>query len=147
MFAGRHSGSRTLEGLLIKARLEKLCSAAEAHSERHAQCAKRQCRAETIQNLAITIVITILSTFTALLIPAAACLAIAASLTTLILVNRRYPERQAAHLQMSKRYAAVARGCRQSVTKYEENALGDAEMQALVELHLLGLDSLKRDDA
>jgi hypothetical protein len=147
MFAGRHSGSRTLEGLLIKARLEKLCAAAEAHSERHFQCAKRQCRTETIQNLAITIVITILSTVTALLIPAAACLAIAASLSTLILVTRPYPQRQAAHLQMSKRYTAVARGCRQSVTRYEENALGDTEMQALVELHLLGLDALKRDDA
>lgn len=147
MFAGRHSGSRTLEGLLIKARLEKLCAAAQAHSERHAQSANREWRIRTIQNLAITIVITILSTFTALLIPAATCLAMAASLSTLIFVTRRYPERQAAHLQMSKRYTAMALGCRQSVTRYEENALGDTEMQALVELHLLGLDALKRDDA
>lgn len=147
MFAGRHSGSRTLQGLLIRARLEKLRAAAEAHSERHAQRAKRECRTETIQNLAITIVITILSTFTALLIPAAVWLAMAASLSTLILVTRRYPERQAAHLQMSKRYTAVALGCRQTVTRYEENALGDTEMEALVELHLLGLDVLKRDDA
>jgi len=132
---------------MIKARLEKLCAAAEAHRERHAQCANRQWRTRTIQNLAITIVITILSTFTALLIPAAVCLAAAAPLSTLILVTRRYPERQAAHLQASKRYAAVALGCRQSVTRYEENAIGDSEIQALMELHLLGLDALKRDDA
>lgn len=145
MFAGRHSGSRTLQGLLIKARLEKLCAAAEAHSERHAQCANREWRTRTIQNLAITIIITILSTFTALLIPAAVWLAMAASLSTLVLVTRRYSERQAAHLQMSKRYTAVALGCRQSVTRYEENALGETEMQALLELHLLGLDALKRD--
>jgi hypothetical protein len=78
--------------------------------------------------------------------PAAVCLAIAASVSTFILVNRRYPERRAEHVQMSKRYAAVALGCRQSVTKYEENTLGDSEMQALLELHLLGLDALKRDD-
>lgn len=130
---------------MIKARLEKLCAAAEVHSERHAQYADRQWRIKTIQNLAITILITILSTFTALLIPAAVYLAVAASLSTLIFVTRRYPERQAAYLQTSKRYAAVAAGCRQSVTRYEENALGDTEMQALLELHLLGLDALKRD--
>lgn len=147
MFAGRHSGSRTLQGLLIKARLERLCAAAEAQSERHAQCAKQQWRTRTIQNLAIIIIITILSTFTALLIPAAAWLAVAASLSTLILVTRRYPERQAEHLQMAKRYTAVTIGCRQSVTRYEENALGDTEMQALLELHLSGLDALKRDTA
>ena len=133
--------------LLIKARLEKLCAAAEAHSEGHAQYAKQQWRARTIQNLAITIIVTILSTFTALLIPAAVWLATAAPLSTLIFVTRRYSERQAEHLQMAKRYTAVAIGCRQSVTRYEENALGDGEMQALLELHLIGLDALKRDTA
>jgi hypothetical protein len=150
MYPGRHPGSRTLQGLTIKAHLEKLGAGAERHREWHAQSAGAAGRVKTIQNLAITIVITMASTLTLLLaldgLPiegTAVWLAVAAPVSTSILIVRRHPERQAAHGHSANRYALIAASCRHSISRYEANAIGDGEFQALLDQLVWDLETLR----
>lgn len=154
MFPGRNPGSRSLQGLNIKAEFGKLAMAAEHAQGRHRRCATQNWRRKTIQNLAFTIIITIASTVTwllALSVPpepirwTAFCLAAVAPLCTLVMSTRRYPERQAAHLQIANRYKALAASCHVSVTKYEDQLIGDGEFQALLDQHVSDMDGLKRE--
>ena len=71
-------------------------------------------RIKAIQNLAVTIVITIISTVVFSLEMSAIerkwavlCLAASAPACIVVVVSRRYPERAAAHFQLAKRYAAL----------------------------------------
>ena len=152
MYPGRQPGSRTFQGLTIKAQLEKLCAAADGGRDRYTRSGDQNWRAKTIQNLVSTIIITITSTLAILLaldgLPMqwpAVCLAVTASISTLVIATRRYPEREAAHFQIAKRYGALALSSRQSVTRYEENQIGDSEFQALLDQHRMDWDLLRRD--
>ena len=154
MFPGRNSGSRTVQGLTIKAEFAKLSGAAEQQRHRHSQSAVRNWRSKTIQNLAFTIIVTIAATVVlslALAVPPqpmkweVVCLAVVATLCTLVIVSRMYPERQAAHVQIARRYSALAESCRMSITKYEEKLIGDSEFQALLEQHIFNWDALQKD--
>ena len=154
MYSGRNPGSRTVQGLTIKADFEKLCAAAEHERERHRRCTGQNWRTKTIQNLTCTIIITVCSSVAFLLATTApsqpmkwevVCLAFTAPLCTLVIVTRRFPERQSAHFHIAKRYAALAASCRVSVTKYEDKAIGDSEFQALLEQHVSEMAGLTRD--
>src|SRR5690242_7372768 len=62
MFPGRNPGSRTIQGLTIKAEFARLSAAAEQEQHRHRQAASSNWRTKTLQNLAFTIIITIAAT-------------------------------------------------------------------------------------
>lgn len=154
MFPGRNPGSRSLQGLNIRAEFGKLAVAAEQEQARHKRSATQGWRTKTIQNLAFTVTITIASSVTLLLalsVPpkptgtVAICLAVAAPLGTLVMATRRSPERQAAHFQIARRYESLAASCHMSVTKYEDQQIGDGEFQALLAQHVADWDGLKRD--
>lgn len=154
MFPGRNPGSRTIQGLTIRAEFGKLSDAAERQQKRHAQAAAWFWRRKTIQNLAFTIIVTIAATVGFSLATAVpprpmkwvvVCLAGAATLCTFVMVTRVYPEKQAAHSQFAKRYTALAASCRMSVTKYEEKLIGDSEFQALLDQHLFHMDTLQHE--
>ena len=154
MYLGRNPGSRSIQGLTIRAEFGKLCSAAEREQDRHAHCASRSRRNKTIQNLAVTIIITIASSVAfsrATAVPPrpmkweVVCLSVVAALATLVLVTRRHGERQAAHFQLAQRFTALAASCRLSVTRYEEKLIGDSEFQALLDQHVFHMDTLKHE--
>lgn len=154
MFPGRNPGSRTIQGLSIRAEFGKLAAAADEEQKHHAQTAVQYWRSKTIQNLAFTIIITIAATVAFSLVFAApprpakwavACLAAASTVCTLATVTRLYPERQAAHFQIARRYTALAASCRMSINKYEEKLIGDSEFQALLDHHLFHMDALKQE--
>jgi hypothetical protein len=154
MFPGRNPGSRTIQGLSIRAEFGKLAAAADEQQKRHARTAEQYWRSKTIQNLAFTIIITIASTVAASLataVPprpvkwAVVCLAGAAMLCTLTNVTRLHPERQGAHFQIARRYTALAASCRMSINKYEEKLIGDTEFQALLDHHVFHMDTLKQE--
>ena len=154
MYPGRQPGSRTIQGLTLKAEFGKLCLNAESEQGRHTRCADLNWLIKTIQNLTITILITIASSAAFLLVMgsdripakwAVVCLSVTAPLCTLVFVSRRYSERHVAHFQIARRYSALATSCRLSITKYEEALIGDIELQALLDRHFLDMDDLKRE--
>ena len=154
MFPGRNPGSRTIQGLTIRAEFAKLSTVAEQGQHQHGRSAAQNWRRKTIQNLAFTIIVTIAATVAlslAMAVPprpmkwAVVCLAVVATLCTLLIVTRIYPERQAAHVQIARRYSALVESCRLSVRKYEEKLIGDSEFQALLDQHICNLDALQKD--
>jgi hypothetical protein len=154
MFPGRNPGSRTIQGLTIRAEFGKLAAAADEEQKRHDRTAVQYWRSKTIQNLAFTIVVTIAATVAFSLVTsvpprpvkwAVMCLAGSATLCTLTVVTRLHPERQAAHFQIARRYTALAASCRMSINKYEEKLIGDSEFQALLDHHLFHMDTLKHE--
>lgn len=154
MFPGRNPGSRTIQGLTIRAEFGKLAAAADEEQKRHARTAAQHWRSKTIQNLAFTIVITIAATVAfslATAVPprpvkwAVVGLAGVSMLCTLAIVTRLYPERQAAHVQIARRYSALAESCRMSINRYEEKLIGDNEFQALLDQHVFHMETLKHE--
>lgn len=154
MYPGRNPGSRSLQGLTVKAEFVKLSAAVEQEQDHHRRCAARQLRSKTIQNLAFTIILSIASSAAFCLAIdarpglakwATICLALVATLCNLMIVTRRYPEKQAAHFQIARRYKALAESCRLSVTKYEEKLIGDSEFKALLDHFAGDLDALKKE--
>ena len=154
MYPGRNPGSRSLQGLTVKAEFAKLSAAVEQEQDLHRRCAAQQLRRKTIQNLAFTIILSIASSLAFCFAMdvrsmwtkwATVCLALIATLCNLMIVTRRYPERQAAHFQIAKRYMALAESCRLSVTKYEEKLIGDSEFKALLDQLACDLDALKKE--
>ena len=154
MFPGRNPGSRTIQGLTIRAEFGKLAAAADEERERHAQIAAQYWRSKTLQNLAFTIIITVAATVAFSLVTAVpprpakwavVCLAGLSMFCTFAVVTRLYPERQAAHFQIARRYTALSASCQLCITKYEEKLIGDSEFQALLDQHLFQLDTLKHE--
>ena len=154
MYAGRHPGSRTIQGLTIKAQFDKLSAAAEHEADWYIRSAFRHWRIKTVQNLVSGVVVTLASTLAIRLALDNASgvmkwmiagLAAIATVSNFIIVTRRHSEDEAAHFQIAKRCAALAASCRASVTKYEESQLDDDGFQALLDQQLSDREALKRD--
>ena len=156
MFPGRQPGSRTLQGIAIKAQYEKVCEVAQHAREAHVRSGMEHGRARTQQNLACAIFVTLASSVLVALAThtggpasppvrwAGIFLAVAAPFSALVKLTRMDPKRETAHFQTATRYRDLITSCRAAVAKYEEKLIGDSELQALLDRHLADLNSLEK---